>query len=239
MKDPRDPGTLDLVEACKRPLTGAERQKRRREKLKKLKAAGKLFDLQLTGDEIGLIHSAVFVYGEQSAGVPWKVAECESLHRRLACLRSGQYYEGDPVWSKKAIMAAADEARAALSAGRATDPAPSLIECEVVVMRAALDYYAASFGPACPAWRNEMCFDLWRRLGGLSPDECKTWPPSEERDAESMRAHYVKEREQLVRALEYANAMNDQMRERMEAAEAKLRAAGLLAAPVEAEADDE
>lgn len=39
MQDPNDPGTLDLVEACKRPLTGAERQKRRRDRLRALKDA--------------------------------------------------------------------------------------------------------------------------------------------------------------------------------------------------------
>lgn len=51
MKDPRDPGTLDLVEACKRPLTGAERQKRRRDKLRALKDAEGLKAYHLNADD--------------------------------------------------------------------------------------------------------------------------------------------------------------------------------------------
>jgi hypothetical protein len=45
MQDPNDPGTLDLVEACKRPLTGAERQKRRRERLARERADGRRIPL--------------------------------------------------------------------------------------------------------------------------------------------------------------------------------------------------
>jgi hypothetical protein len=45
MQDPNDPGTLCLVDACKRPLTGAERQKRRRERLARERAAGKRIPL--------------------------------------------------------------------------------------------------------------------------------------------------------------------------------------------------
>ncbi|MDW5684150.1 hypothetical protein SBW75_31135 [Pseudomonas aeruginosa] len=47
MQDPKDPGTLDLIEACKRPLTAAERQKRHREKLKRERQAGKRAVLDL------------------------------------------------------------------------------------------------------------------------------------------------------------------------------------------------
>lgn len=239
MQDPNDPGTLDLVEACKAPLTVADRQRRYREKQKKLKAAGKLVDLQLTGDEIDLIKSTVCSYGNAWLGVPWKAAMCESLWRRLCCAQSGRFYEDDPRWSKKGVAAAAAEARAALSAGRASEPAPSLIECEVVVVRAALDYYAASFGAAGPAWRDDICLDLWRRLGRLSPAECPTWPPSAERDAERCRAHYVEQHAQLVRGLEYVNSMNSQLAARLQAAEDKLRAAGLMADTVENEGYDE
>ncbi len=70
MQDPRDPGTLDLVDACKRPLTGAERQKRRRDKLKRLRDAGQLFDLQVTADELDAIRSALLDYAERKRGVP-------------------------------------------------------------------------------------------------------------------------------------------------------------------------
>lgn len=59
MQDPRDPGTLDLVEACKRPLTGAERQKRRRQKLRELKEAEGLRDYRLTDLDVAYLLCAV------------------------------------------------------------------------------------------------------------------------------------------------------------------------------------
>ena len=59
MQDPNDPGTLDLVEACKRPLTGAERQKRRREKLRKLKEAEGLKPVLLTERERAILQAAL------------------------------------------------------------------------------------------------------------------------------------------------------------------------------------
>ncbi|HHW1564146.1 TPA: hypothetical protein ACUT5D_005905 [Pseudomonas aeruginosa] len=54
MQDPKDPGTLDLIEACKRPLTAAERQKRHREKLKRERQAGKRAVLDLGQPERAL-----------------------------------------------------------------------------------------------------------------------------------------------------------------------------------------
>jgi len=45
MQDPNDPGTLCLIEACKRPLSNADRQKRRREKLARERAAGQRIPL--------------------------------------------------------------------------------------------------------------------------------------------------------------------------------------------------
>lgn len=59
MQDPRDPGTLDLVEACQRPLTGAERQKRRRDKLRELKEAEGLREYRLTDFDVAYLLSAV------------------------------------------------------------------------------------------------------------------------------------------------------------------------------------
>lgn len=92
MKDPRDPGTLDLVEACKRPLTGAERQKRRRDKLKKLRDAGQLFDLQVTADELDAIRSALLDYAERNRGHRASFGDvAESLWRRLTDLRCTPY----------------------------------------------------------------------------------------------------------------------------------------------------
>jgi hypothetical protein len=92
MQDPRDPGTLDLVAACKRPLTGAERQKRRRVKLKKLREAGQLFDLQLTADELDAIRSALLDYAERNRGHRASFGDvAESLWRRLTDLRCTPY----------------------------------------------------------------------------------------------------------------------------------------------------
>lgn len=92
MQDPKDPGTLDLIEACLRPLTGAERQKRRREKLKKLKEAGQLFDLQLTADELDAIRSALLDYAERNRGRRASFGDvAESLWRRLTDLRCAPY----------------------------------------------------------------------------------------------------------------------------------------------------
>lgn len=59
MQDPRDPGTLDLVEACQRPLTGAERQKRRRDKLRELKEKDGLKPVLLTDLERRMLFAAL------------------------------------------------------------------------------------------------------------------------------------------------------------------------------------
>lgn len=55
MKDPLDHQTLDLVEASKRPLSPAERQKRRRDKVRELKAAEGLRAVLLSEDERRLV----------------------------------------------------------------------------------------------------------------------------------------------------------------------------------------
>lgn len=59
MQDPRDPGTLDLVDACKRPLTGAERQKRRRDRLRELKEKEGLKPVMLTDLERLMLFAAL------------------------------------------------------------------------------------------------------------------------------------------------------------------------------------
>lgn len=111
MQDPRDPGTLDLVEACQRPLTGAERQKRRREKLKKQREAGQLYSLQLTGDELDAVRAALGRYVDEERGVAGFGDVAELMWRRLTCLRAGKYYEGDPVWSAEAIREGVERVR--------------------------------------------------------------------------------------------------------------------------------
>lgn len=113
MQDPKDPGTLCLVEACKRPLTGAERQKRRREKLKQLREAGQLFALQVTADELDAIRASLCYYADRNHTYrACGFGELEnSLWRRFTAVRVGKYYDGDPVWSREALQAEAERVR--------------------------------------------------------------------------------------------------------------------------------
>lgn len=126
MQDPRDPGTLDLVEACQRPLTGAERQKRRREKLKKLREAGQLFDLQVTADELDAIRTSLCYYADRNHTYrACGFGELEnSLWRRFTALRVGKYYDGDPVWSREALQAEAERVRQLLAEAPEERPNP-------------------------------------------------------------------------------------------------------------------
>lgn len=65
MIDPNDPGTLDLIEACQRPLTNAERQKTFRARQRAKKAALKSEDVrtvQLSARDRGYLGSALDYY---------------------------------------------------------------------------------------------------------------------------------------------------------------------------------
>lgn len=55
MIDPNDPGTLDLIEACQRPLTNAERQRNLRLRRRKLSVEQGLKPLLLDESERQLI----------------------------------------------------------------------------------------------------------------------------------------------------------------------------------------
>lgn len=79
MQDPNDPGTLDLVEACKRPLTGAERQKRRRDRLRELKRKEGLKPVMLTELERLMLFAALDL--EHAIKPPDELAE--PLHLAL------------------------------------------------------------------------------------------------------------------------------------------------------------
>lgn len=69
MQDQNDPGTLDLVEACKRPLTGAERQKRRRERIARERAAGRRIPLgDVTLGELRELKAAVGAVWDDTIG---------------------------------------------------------------------------------------------------------------------------------------------------------------------------
>lgn len=96
MQDPRDPGTLDLVKACKRPLTGAERQKRRREKLKQQRARGELYELQLSAADLDAIRSALCESARRSDGAG-NVASAMRLWERLTAVRMGLAPSGQAV----------------------------------------------------------------------------------------------------------------------------------------------
>lgn len=135
MQDPRDPGTLDLVEACKRPLTPAERQKRRRLRLKQKRAAGQLYDLQLTGDELDAIRAALGRYVDEDHGIAGFGDVAELMWRRLTCLRVGKYYEGDPVWSAEAIREGVERVRDYLASRPRGSLSPDDFGCEWLSLR--------------------------------------------------------------------------------------------------------
>lgn len=59
MKDPLDSQTLDLVDASRAALTPAQRQKRRRDKLRDLKAAEGLREYRLTDFDVAYLLCAV------------------------------------------------------------------------------------------------------------------------------------------------------------------------------------
>jgi hypothetical protein len=84
MQDPNDPGTLDLVEACKRPLSGAERQKRRREKLKKLRQTEGLQALMLTATERQLLRNGLDLFNEYNNPAGAAAAEQLALLRKIS-----------------------------------------------------------------------------------------------------------------------------------------------------------
>lgn len=80
MQDPNDPGTLCLIEACKRPLTAAQRQERLRKKRRAERLAGRriplgdvtLAELQELKAAVGSVwDDAIGPRGELLAGL-WK-----------------------------------------------------------------------------------------------------------------------------------------------------------------------
>jgi hypothetical protein len=84
MKDPLDNLTLCLVEAARRPLTGAERQKRRRLKLAAEKAQGLRVPLgDVTLAELQALKAAVGAYALDAPGGTERAATCERLWQRL------------------------------------------------------------------------------------------------------------------------------------------------------------
>jgi hypothetical protein len=64
MKDPLDSQTLDLVHVAAQPLSGAARQKRRRDKLRDLKEREGLKPVMLTALERDLLRLALDLYND-------------------------------------------------------------------------------------------------------------------------------------------------------------------------------
>lgn len=77
MIDPNDTQTLDLVAACRRPMTPAERQRRRREKKKQERAQG--VRVELAGAELEQVQ-------QQAARVAKLEAELARLRQEVGLL---------------------------------------------------------------------------------------------------------------------------------------------------------
>lgn len=77
MVDPEDTQTLDLVAACRQPMSAADRQKRRREKKKREREAG--LRVELAGAELEQIQ-------QQAARVAQLEAELVRLRRETELL---------------------------------------------------------------------------------------------------------------------------------------------------------
>ncbi|HBO3659205.1 TPA: hypothetical protein L4T04_005235 [Pseudomonas aeruginosa] len=110
MQDPKDPGTLDLIEACKRPLTAAERQKRHREKLKRERQAGKRAVLDLGQPELALLTVALREFGERWSRVPSKTEGAAALLSRLPAVSIAEAFPGDSAWIPDALQQGDDRA---------------------------------------------------------------------------------------------------------------------------------
>lgn len=221
MQDPRDPGTLDLVEACQRPLTGAERQKRRREKLKKLREAGRLFDLQVTADELDAMRAALCDYAERFPFVAAYGDLADSLWRRLTVLRVGKYYDGDPVWSREALQAEAERVRQRLSGDGA---GPCLSVADLLYLWRAVDSLVTlspeqlEDAEVCERLQRIFAAAPWWKRGGL------------EQLGQCPEAGY--QRKEIDRAFADSGALRRQLEEqttRAQAAERALRLSGDLA----------
>jgi hypothetical protein len=77
MVDPEDTQTLDLVAACRQPLSAADRQKRRREKKKREREAG--LRVELAGAELQQVQ-------QQAARIAQLEAEAARLRRETELL---------------------------------------------------------------------------------------------------------------------------------------------------------
>ncbi|SER24966.1 hypothetical protein SAMN04244573_03194 [Azotobacter beijerinckii] len=121
MIDPHDTQTLDLVQAARRPLTSAERQRRHREKKKREREEGRRVDMEFTSDELTLLR---YLAGKESQYCnEWHPGSQNeraytSLWRRLSVASVGHDYPGDVRWSREALEQDAAEVRCFLERQR-------------------------------------------------------------------------------------------------------------------------
>lgn len=98
MLDPLDTQTLDLVAACTQPLSAAERQRRRRAKVAREKAAGERVNLSLSGASLAVLGVAVREFCERWARVPSKEAAGSALAQMLPVPDLASVFPGDSAW---------------------------------------------------------------------------------------------------------------------------------------------
>lgn len=104
MIDPHDTGTLDLVEACRQPLDGAERARRHRLKKKQQKEAGQRAELDLKAPELALLSVALGEFRERWQRVPSKVCAADLLLPRLPVTSVAEAFPGDSAWLPDALQ---------------------------------------------------------------------------------------------------------------------------------------
>ena len=104
MIDPHDTGTLDLVEACRQPLDGAERARRHRLKKKQQKEAGQRAELDLKAPEMALLSVALSEFRERWQRVPSKVRAADLLLPRLPVTSVAEAFPGDSAWLPDALQ---------------------------------------------------------------------------------------------------------------------------------------
>lgn len=98
MMDPLDTQTLDLVAACKQPLSAAERQRKRRAKVAREKAAGLRVNLSLAGAELAVLGVAIREFCERWERVPSKLAAGTALAGVLPEPDLAKVFPGDSAW---------------------------------------------------------------------------------------------------------------------------------------------
>lgn len=96
MIDPNDTDTLDLVEACRQPLSGAVRAKRLRDKRRAERKAGARATLDLKADDLGVVFVALDEFTIRWRDNPNKVERARTVLSRLPSVQYSKVFPGDP-----------------------------------------------------------------------------------------------------------------------------------------------